>query len=404
MWYEEVLKWLEQNPVIFLITKILGVILLAYIVYLITKKIIITIIRKVVTKTKNIYDDTILNEKILKKIAFIPPLIVVYEFTYLAGTFEAFLKNLIEAIIVVVFLLAISEIIKAVNVIYESTEKHKERPIKGYLQIIQICIYIIGIVLIAGLLTGQNPWTLIGGIGAMTAVLLLVFKDTILSFVASIQITSYDLVKVDDWVEIPSLGVDGDVMDIALHTIKVRNFDKTITVIPTHKLIEVPFKNWRGMQETGGRRIKRPIYIDISSIRFCDEEMLKRFEKFDLISDYVKEKEKELNQYNEENKIDISEIINGRRMTNIGTFREYLKAYLRSKDEIRKDLTFLIRQLQPGPNGLPIELYIFTSTTDWIPYEEIQSHIFDHIFSVVPEFGLAVYQNPTGRDFKNIKS
>ncbi|MBU2491511.1 MAG: mechanosensitive ion channel family protein [Bacteroidetes bacterium] len=404
MFYNDIIKWLEQNPLILEAVKIFGILFLAYIIYILSKKIIITVIEKIVSKTRNIYDDILLNETTLKRLAYIAPLLLIRQFTYYVEQAEVFLSNLIEALIVVLFLATISSLFKSFNKIYENTSKHRDRPIKGYLQIILIVIYIVGTILIIGLLTGQSPWTLLGGIGALTAVLILVFKDTILGFVASIQITSYDLVKVGDWIEVPSLGVDGDVMDIALHTIKVRNFDKTITVIPTHKLIEVSFKNWRGMQETGGRRIKRPIYIDIATVKFCDEELLNKFEKFQLISDYIKQRKAEVDKYNKEKNIDESQIINGRRMTNLGTFREYLKSYLKNRDDISKDLTFLIRQLEPGPNGLPIEIYVFATTTEWGKYEEIQSHVFDHIFAVVKEFDLAVYQNPTGNDIRNLKS
>lgn len=404
MFYNDIIKWLEQNPLILEAVKIFGILFLAYIIYILSKKIIITVIEKIVSKTRNIYDDILLNETTLKRLAYIAPLLLIRQFTYYVEQAEVFLSNLIEALIVVLFLATISSLFKSFNKIYENTSKHRDRPIKGYLQIILIVIYIVGTILIIGLLTGQSPWTLLGGIGALTAVLILVFKDTILGFVASIQITSYDLVKVGDWIEVPSLGVDGDVMDIALHTIKVRNFDKTITVIPTHKLIEVSFKNWRGMQETGGRRIKRPIYIDIATVKFCDEELLNKFEKFQLISDYIKQRKAEVDKYNKEKNIDESQIINGRRMTNLGTFREYLKSYLKNRDDISKDLTFLIRQLEPGPNGLPIEIYVFATTTEWGKYEEIQSHVFDHIFAVVKEFDLAVHQNPTGNDIRNLKS
>jgi miniconductance mechanosensitive channel len=340
----------------------------------------------------------------LKKLAFIAPIIVIYNFLYLAPEIEVFFKNFSEALIALLVLLSIGTVINAFNEIWEKQGKHLTRPIKGYLQIISLIMYIIGGVIIIGIITNQNPMTLITGIGAMTAVLILVFRDTILSFIASIQITSYDLVKVGDWIEVPQFGIDGDIMDIALHTIKVRNFDKTISVFPTHKLVEVSFKNWRGMQEMGGRRIKRPIYIDLSTVKFCDEEMLKKFEKFQLITDYIKNKKNEIAKYNEEKAVDTSELINGRRLTNIGTFREYIKAYLRNREDIHKGLTFLIRQLAPGPNGIPIEIYVFTSTTEWIPYEEIQADIFDHFFAVVPLFELGIYQNPTGKDFNKISS
>jgi miniconductance mechanosensitive channel len=240
------------------------------------------------------------------------------------------------------------------------------------------------------------------GLGAMTAVLLLIFKDTILSFIASLQITFNDLFRIGDWLEIPDFGADGDVIDIALHTVQIQNWDKTISVIPTHKLIDGTFKNWRGMQESGGRRIKRSVLIDISSIKFCDEEMIKKYKKYQILRNYVEQKEKEIEQYNQEYNIDTSELINGRRMTNIGTFRAYVEEYLKRNTNINKDLTFLVRQLAPGHQGLPIEIYVFTNDTRWAFYEKIQADIFDHILAIVPEFDLRIFQAPTGYNLESI--
>ena len=236
----------------------------------------------------------------------------------------------------------------------------------------------------------------------MTAVLLLIFRDTILSFIASLQITSNDLVRVGDWIEVPKFGADGDVKDIALHTVKIQNWDKTITVIPTHKLIDETFKNWRGMAQSGGRRIKRSVLMDIESIKICDDALVERLKKIHLITDYVQDKLLELEKYNVEQQVDTSSPVNGRRMTNIGTFRAYVVAYLRQHKKIHRQMTFLVRQLPPGPNGLPLEIYVFTNDTAWANYEAIQADIFDHILAVVPEFDLRVFQNPTGRDFSSL--
>lgn len=263
-----------------------------------------------------------------------------------------------------------------------------------------IILYIFGSILIIGNLVGESPWAILTGLGALTAVLLLLFRDTILSFVASIQITSYDLVKVGDWVEVPKYNADGDVIDISLNVIKIQNWDKTITVIPTYKLIEDSFKNWRGMTLSGGRRIKRAVYIDQSSVKFCSAEMLSRFSKYTLIKDYLEIKQREIGEYNRAKNFDESVLVNGRRLTNLGTFRAYLIEYLKQRDDIRMDLTFMVRQLSPGSEGIPIEIYIFTATTDWTRYENIQADIFDHILAVVPEFELSIFQNPTGSDFK----
>ncbi len=395
-------EWLKSNPLLFILIKGVLIILGAFLIYLITHKILINIVRKIVKKTKTEFDDILLNEKLLKRFSYILPIIFLQQFTFFNSEIDRKIDNILEAMVALFIILIINSLLDSFIEIISKFEKFKERPLKSYSQVIKIIISIIGAILIFGIVTGQSFWSLFAGLGAISAVLLLVFKDTIMAFVASIQIASYDLVKVGDWIEIPSLGVDGDVMDMALHTIKVRNFDKTITTVPTNKLIEQSFKNWRGMQETGARRIKRAIYIDISSIEFLSDEMLNKFSNFQLISKYLNDKKEEVENYNNEKGIDTSEIINGRRLTNVGTFREYLKAYLRSRSDINDNLTFLIRQLSPGANGLPIEIYVFANTTEWIKYEEIQSDIFDHIMAVVPQFELKVFQNPTGNDFKKL--
>jgi len=396
--------WMAENLILGISVKIVGVLLLAFIVYLIMHKILVRIITKFTRRTKTEFDDILLNEKFLRRISYILPVIVIHQVSIFGPSIENTVDNILEAIITLLIILIINGFLDAFVEVVQKFEKFKERPLKSYAQIIKIIITTIGIVLIFGILTGQEIWGLFAGLGAVSAILLLIFKDTILSFIASIQIASYDLVKVGDWIELSKYGVDGDIMDISLHTIKVRNFDKTITVIPTIALIENSFKNWRGMQETGGRRIKRSIHIDASSIKFVDEKMFQRFENFRLISEYLKDKQKEIIDYNEQESIDSTELINGRRLTNVGTFRQYLKSYLHKRNDVDKNLTFLIRQLPPGPEGLPIEIYIFANTTDWIKYEDIQSDIFDHIMAIVPEFELKVFQNPTGNDFKELSN
>ena len=248
----------------------------------------------------------------------------------------------------------------------------------------------------------KSPIYLLGGIGALTAVLLLIFKDTILSFVASIQIHSNDLFKIGDWLEAPQFGADGDVIDIALHTVKIQNWDKTISIIPSHKLIESSFKNWRGMSESGGRRIKRSIYIDQTSIRFCDEQMIEKFKSFKLLAPYLEAKLAEIDASNADKNINMQALVNGRRLTNIGTFRAYIQAYLKNHPMIHQNLTFLIRQLAPSEKGIAIEIYVFTNITDWIAYEAIQADIFDHLLAVLTEFELQVFQNPTGKNFEQL--
>ena len=392
-------EWLKANPLLFSLIKGTLILLGAIIVYVIIHKVVITLIKKVVKKTKTEFDDILINEKLLKRFSFIFPIIFLQQFTFFNSEIDAKIDNVLEAFVALFIILIINSLLDSFIEIISKFEKFKDRPLKSYSQVIKIIISIIGAILIFGIVTGQSFWSLFAGLGAISAVLLLVFKDTIMAFVASIQIASYDLVKVGDWIEIPSLSVDGDVMDMALHTIKVRNFDKTITTVPTYKLIEQSFKNWRGMQNTGARRIKRSIHIDVSSIKFLSDEMLKHFQKFYLISEYLKTKNNELVNDNNKKDIDTTELVNGRRLTNVGTFREYLKAYLHSRSDINENLTFLIRQLQPGAEGLPIEIYVFANTTAWIKYEEIQADIFDHILAIANEFELKVFQNPTGNDF-----
>jgi len=393
-------NWLTEFPLLYSLLKIIGVIFLSIISYIITKKILISGVNKIVKKTKTEVDDILINEVVLKRIAYIAPIIVIFQFIYLIPSLETFLRRFTESALVVLLMMFISSILNAANELYEKSKKYERRPIKGYLQIAKIIIFILGGISIIGLLTGQEPWAVLTGVGAFTAILILIFKDTILSFVASIHISAYDLIRVGDWIEVPKYGADGDVLDVALHTIKVQNFDKTIVVFPTHKLLEDSFKNWRGMQLAGGRRIKRSIYIDLSSVKFLDERLLTKFRKIQLLKSYIEKKESEIAEYNKKKNIDTSEIINGRRLTNIGTFREYLKAYLKNREDVSNDFTFLVRQLTPGPSGIPIEIYVFANTTDWIKYEQTQADIFDHIFAAVSEFELNIFQNPTGKDFR----
>ena len=396
-------QWTLDNPILGFILKIVGILVLAWIVYWIIHKVLISYITKLVKRTKTEFDDILLNEKILKRVSYIIPVLVIQQFRVFNPSIESIIDTTLNAVLALLIILIINSIIDAFTEIIQKFEKFKDRPLKSYAQVIKIIATTIGVIFIFGILTGQEFWGLFAGLGAISAVLLFVFKDTILSFIASIQIATYDLVKVGDWIEVPKLGIDGDIMDISLHTIKIRNFDKTVSVFPTVALIQNSFKNWRGMQETGGRRIKRSIYIDVSSIKFVDDKMLQRFKKIRLLSDYLDKKIEEINKYNAQlNEEPTDEIVNGRRLTNVGTFRQYLKEYLRERSDIDKNLTFLVRQLQPGPDGLPIEIYIFANTTEWVKYEEIQSDIFDHIMALVPQFELKVFQNPTSYDFKEL--
>jgi len=295
------------------------------------------------------------------------------------------------------FMLALTATLSAMNWLYEQRPASRERPIQGVVQLAEIVVYLVGGILMIAALIDRSPVILLSGLGAMTAVLLIVFKDTLLSLAASIQLTSQKIIRVGDWLEIPQFGADGDVIDVALYTVTVQNWDKTITTIPTHRLISDSFKNWRGMQESGGRRIKRSINIDMNSIRFLSAEEIERFKRFVLLRDYIAAKEQDLRDYNEAIGADAE--VNLRRLTNIGTLRAYIKNYLKNHPSIHPGMTLIVRQLQPGPQGLPIEIYCFSSDTNWVNYEAIQADIFDHVCAIVPEFGLRLFQNPTGSDF-----
>lgn len=402
--YKEITNYFSENPYLVELSKVTVILILSFILYIITKKIVLRGVQKVVNRTKTKYDDILFNDKLLARISVVVPLLVI---NYSAKTLiygTELLERLSAGFIGVFIILSINAFLNSVMHLTESMEKFKDKPVKGYIQVFKIILNILGGIIIVGLFADQSPWTLLSAVGALTAVIILVFRDTILSFVASIQISSYDLVKVGDWIEAPDFGADGDVVDIALHTIKVQNWDRTISVIPTYKIIENSFKNWRGMQEFGGRRIMRSIYIDQSTIKFVDEDLIKRFDKFQLIKEVVRNRKDEIDKYNKEKGFDTSESINGRRMTNIGIFQQYLKAYLKQRDDVHQNTIQMVRQLQPSDKGIGIEIYVFAKTTEWTVYESIQADIFDHILAIVPKFDLKIFQSPTGNDFANLKS
>ncbi|PIT70690.1 mechanosensitive ion channel family protein [Bartonella tribocorum] len=320
----------------------------------------------------------------------------------LPDAFSTVINNVANAFIIFFVVLTISACLNIINILYEQQPTARLKPIKGYIQIAKIALFAIAAVLMVATLIDRSPLILFSGLGAMAAVLMLIFQDTLLSLVAGIQISSTDMVRVGDWIEIPNLGADGDVIEIALHTVKVQNFDNTITSVPIRKLVTDPFKNWRGMQESGGRRIKRSLFIDQSSIHFLTEEEQKYLSRFNLLENYFTQKIAEINQWNAQLEKNHDIVANTRRLTNIGTFRAYIFAYLQQHLNINPNMTFMARQLPPTENGLPLEIYCFTNTTVWIDYEQIQGDIFDHLYSVLPFFGLKVFQNPSGYDFNKI--
>jgi miniconductance mechanosensitive channel len=391
---KDILNWLNENPTIKQVLFLVGILLLSYISYLLTRRYLLKWLAKLIKRTKTSLDDLLYDKVLSHRLAYIVPILIIYNFAYLTPSYAGTIQRIAFALIFLIILTSISAFMQALNRIYEQKEQFKGRPIKGYIQAVTIVLYIVGALVMVGILTGQSFLVLLSGVGALTAILILVFRDTILSFIASLQITSNDLIRLGDWIEVPQYGADGDVIDIALHIVKIQNWDKTISVIPTHKLIEASFKNWRGMQESGGRRIKRSIFIDIDSIKLCDEKMLEKFQKIGLLKNYLEQKIAEIEEDNKIKNIDMSSMVNARRLTNIGTFRAYIAAYLRDHKKINQDLTFLIRQLAPGPTGLPIEIYVFTNDVRWANYEAIQADIFDHLLSVIKEFELRTFQYP----------
>jgi len=374
----------------------------SYIFFLASKIIILKPINSWFRKTKTKLDDIFLQSGFFNRLIYLIPLLILYNLEGIFSQYSIIIHRILNSIFVLIILICINVLLSALGDVYDRSRFSRRIHIKGYLQVVKLILFIVGILGIITILTGQSPVYLLSGIGALTAVLMLVFKDTILSFVATIQINSNDLFKIGDWVDAPQFGADGDVVDIALHTVKIQNWDKTITTIPTHKLIDSSFKNWRGMTDSGGRRIKRAIYIDISTIRFWDKELLRRFQQLDLLQDYLESKLKEVDNSNQTVGANLDQMVKGRRFTNIGTFRAYIKAFLKNHSDIHDEMTFLIRQLPPGEKGLPMEIYVFTKDTDWVRYESIQSDIFDHLMAIVSEFDLKVFQNPSGNDFKSI--
>lgn len=384
------------------IIMILFITILCIIANFITKKVIIRIITKIVTRTKFTWDNMLLERKVFRRLSHIVPAIIIHFFASAFEPYDDLIQMGANVYIIIVALMVINGILNAINDIYQTYEISKTRPIKGYVQVVKIVVITLGFILVIANLMGKSPLILLSGIGALSAVFMLVFKDSLLGLVAGIQLTSNDMVRVGDWIEMPKYGADGDIIDISLVTVKVQNFDKTITTIPSYALISDSFINWRGMQTSGGRRIKRSLFIDSTSISFCTEEMIEKFKSIHYLADYITKREHEIEEYNIKHGIDRSNPVNGRALTNIGVFRAYISNYLQNHSGINQNMTLMVRQLAPTENGLPIEIYVFTNDVRWDVYETTQADIFDHLFAVAPEFGLRLFQNPSGHDFKSI--
>jgi len=409
-WNQALQQWLDANPWMGASATVGALLVLSIIAWLLTWMLVLPLLRRLIKKTNFDWDDTLLDSSVFRWLGYIPPAVVfalaseildselfgVKLPTQVEGL--AYLQQISQAFIVVCFMMATNAALSASLLIFSQRARNQNRAsIKSYIQLLKIFVVVIGIVAGAAIGIGKDPWEFLKYIAGMTAVLLFVFKDTILSLVASIQLTSNKMLRVGDWVEVPSCGADGDVIDVALHTVKIQNFDKTIVTVPTRTLVDGAFKNWRGMSESGGRRIKRNIDIDMSTIRFLNDQDVEEFSKIDLLKGYIADKQAQLRGSNTPDAGSPASI-NSRRLTNVGTFRAYVIAYLKSLPDVHGEFTFLVRQLQPGQTGLPIQIYIFTSTTAWVRYEEIQADIFDHLLAALQDFDLRVFQEPTGHD------
>lgn len=383
----------------------LAILIVCILVHIILKKVILRIITKVIKKNKLEWDDILLERKVIHRAILIVPGILFYTLAaiYENAELTEILQRFSSIFVMIVFAFVISSILDAIDDIYRTKPISKIRPIKGLLQIVKILMFIVIAIIIIAILLDKSPLVLLSGVGAAAALFSFVFKDSILGFIAGIMLTSNDMLRIGDWIEMPKYGADGDVIDITLNTVKVQNWDKTFVTIPAYALISDSFKNWRGMFQFGGRRIKRSIYIDVNSIKFCTDDMIEKYKKIHYLKDYINKKEKELEEYNIANNIDTEQKINGRRMTNIGTFRAYLQSYIENHPGINQDKIKMIRQLAAGDNGVPMEIYAFTRDTAWVNYEGVQSDIFDHVYAIAGEFDLRVFQSPSGYDINTFK-
>jgi miniconductance mechanosensitive channel len=367
----------------------------------VTRKFIVQGIQKFIKNSKNDWDDIFLENKVFNSLSTLVPLILIqYLSVPILSNFSSLIPFVHIAVKVSLVWVITSVLVKALKALEEVSTKipsFKDKPIVSYIQLASIMIYVVAAILIIATILDKDPLALLGALGALTAVLMLVFKDTILGLVASIQISSNDMVRVGDWVSMPKYGTDGDVLEITLNTVKIQNWDKTISTIPTYAFISDSFKNWRGMTDSKGRRIKRSLNINMTSIKFCTDEEITKFKKVEMLKDYIESAQSEIATHNDTNSHDKSSLLNGRNLTNIGLFREYAHQYLSANKNLRTDLTLMVRQLEPTENGLPIEVYCFSNNIAWADYEAIQADIFDHLLSSIPSFDLEIFQNPTGK-------
>ncbi len=382
----------------------LGLILVVAIIDYISRNIILNIVARYAKRSNNPYDDILVEMRVFKHLAHVVPALVAKEgLTFVFQDYATLispLQKLVDIYIIIAIIFFVQAVLRAIKTLLLNSEDFKDKPIGSYTQLLNIINYLVGILFIVSNVTDKPLWTLLTAFGALSALIILTFRDTILGLVASIQISGNDIVRIDDWIEVPKYGADGHVIEINLTTIKVKNWDNTVTTIPTYVLINDAFKNWRGMEESEGRRMKRSVNIKISSIKFCTPEILEQFKKIDLIRDYVTQKESEINQYNAEHKINKSVLANGRNLTNVGIFREYLSNYIQKHPKVNKELIMMVRQLPPTDKGLPLEIYCFTLDKEWVDHETIAADIFDHVLATISSFDLEIFEGPTGKDFQ----
>lgn len=406
--YDAALEWLESYPGLYTLLSVILLLLAAWLANWIVKRVLVRGLYSALRATPIGDDSALLDSRVIARLAnIVPSVIISLGIGLISGLPEELVvvvRNVCQSVITLVIAVALSGLLTLIGTLYERRPNARIKPIKGYVQVVKIVVYLIAVILVVAALLDRSPLILLSGLGAMAAVLILIFQDTLLSLVASVQISSNDIVRVGDWVEMPQLNADGDVIDIALHTVKIQNFDKTITNIPTKRFITDSFKNWRGMRDAGGRRIKRFLLLDQDSIHFLNAEELQHVYRFSLLQDYLQGKESEISQWNSNLPERARDPVNTRRITNIGTFRAYVDCYLRNHSGVRQDLHVLVRQLDPTADGLPLEIYCFTNTTIWPAYEGIQSDIFDHLLAILPEFGLRVFQHPSGANMREMGS
>ena len=401
----QLLAWGMEPRASLMLSKLSLLLLMAFgswAAYRLLARLVIGSLSRIIVRSKTQWDDLLLKNRVLERAGWIVPALVVHSCAHTFDSIDELLRRTALIWMLLVIFSVISALLNTATDIYNSFEVARNRPIRGYVQVAKIVLFIYAGALVLSLILGKSPLTLLSGLGAMTAVLLLIFKDSILGLVAGVQLTSNDMVRIGDWIQMDAFEADGTVIDISLHTVKVQNWDKTISTIPSYSMVSNSFRNWRGMEESGGRRIKRSLLLDMNSVHFCTPAELDRFQAIERIADYVATRRKEVRNDSVTHHGDPGELINGRAMTNLGTFRAYVVAWLRSHPLIHAEMSFLVRQLQPGEHGLPLEIYVFSREQRWAQFEDLQSDIFDHLLAAMPVFGLRTFQAPSGGDLRSL--